>query len=144
MVINKDLIQKEVEATLLQGKYTEGLGHMILLFADVSVYKRGIYYRYNEFEVEFIIKPKIVDMLLLKVFKYNNKFASAYTFFSMVTATAIIDAIKDVRRAEKGESKNVFYIDDVQKELRDLVYDDDDFSTAGVYMENGVVNTVVN
>lgn len=139
MVLNKKIIQQEVEATLLQEKYTEGLGRVILLFAEISVLKRGVKFRYNEFEVEYIIKPRIVDMLLLKVFKYDQKYASAYTFFSMITSTAIIDAIKDIRRAERGESKNVFYIDDVQKELRGLIYDDDDFSTAGVYMENDLI-----
>lgn len=139
MILNKKVIQKEVDDTLLDMKYTEGLGKVILLFADVSVYKRGIKYRYNEFEVDYIIKPRIVDMLLLKVYKYDKDVSSAYTFFSMITSTAIIDAIKDIRRAEKGESSNVFYIDDMQKELKSIIYDDDDFSTSGVFLENGLI-----
>jgi len=142
MVLNKKTIQKEVEETLKLGKYTEGLGEIILLFADVSVYKRGLLFRHNEFEIDFIIKPRIVDMLLLKVFKYNKEYASAYTFFSMVTSTAIIDAIKDIRKAEKGISTNIYYIEDIKSELKNMVEEDYDYLTSGVYLnvDGNIIN----
>jgi len=139
MVLNKRIIQEEVEATLKSGKYTEGLGRVILLFADVSVHKRGLNYRHNEFEVEFIIKPKIVDMLLLKVFKYNKEFASAYTFFSLITSTAIIDAISDIRRDRKGDSYGVFYIEDVKYEIDNLPCDIGNFIPNEVFIQDGVI-----
>lgn len=138
MILNKASIQREVELTIKNKKYTEELGRIILLFADVSVYKRGIKYRYNEFEVEFIIKPRIVDMLLLKVWKYKKKSASAYTYFSMVTSTAIIDAVKDIRRAEKGDSTDVFYIEDIMKELKHLGISEV-YHTQDVYLENNEI-----
>jgi len=137
MVLNKKIIQNEVEKTLTDRKYTEGLGKAILLFADVSVYKRGIKYRYNDFEVEFIIKPRIVDMLLLKVWRYEKDSASAYTYFSMVTSTAIIDSVKDIRRAEKGESKDVFYIEDISRELKNIQLEDSHYQD--VYLENNQI-----
>ena len=139
MVLNKKIIQVEVEKTLENKKYTEGLGKVILLFADVSVNKRGIRYRFSEFEVDFIIKPRIVDMLLLKVFKYEKSSASAYTFFSLITSSAINRAIRDVRLAERGESKNIFYIEDVQKEMRTCFVDDEEFSTKGVYLDGDII-----
>lgn len=139
MTLDKKVIQKAVEQTIKNGKYTEELGAVILLFAEVSVYKRGLKYRFTEFDVEFIIKPKIVDMLLLKVFKYNKDFASAYTYFSLVTTTAISDAIKDTRRALKGESQGVYYIEDVSKEVGLLENEDGITLTDSVYIENGIV-----
>lgn len=139
MVFNKEIIQKEVEETILSGKYTERLGEIILDIAEVSVYKKGLYYRYNEFEIEFIIKPKIVDMLLLKVFRYNKDFSSAYTFFSLVTSTAIVDAIKDIRRYERGESLNVFYIDDIGKEVNRLEDSSELFNQNDVYLDGDII-----
>jgi len=139
MILDKQVIQNEVELTLLNKKYTEKLGEVILLFADVSVNKRGIRYRYNEFEVDFIIKPRIVDMLLLKVFNYKKASASAYTYFSLVTSSAINDAIRDVRAAERGESKNIFYIEDVGRELKHVLNGDDEFSTMGVYLDGDII-----
>lgn len=139
MVLNKAIIQKEVEATLKCGKYTEGLGKVILLFAEVSVYKRGIKFRHTEFEVEYIIKPRIVDMLLLKVWKYKKRSASAYTFFSLITSNAIIDAVKDIRKAERGESCDIFYIEDVYKELKNIQYTECDAVTSGVFLENDII-----
>ena len=139
-MIHKRIIQKEVEETILTGKYTEGFGRICLELADVSVYKRGLYYRYNEFEIDFIIKPRIVDMLLLKVFKYEkDKNSSAYTFISLITHTAIVDAIKDIRRAERGETANVFYIEDIGRQISSIIDYDDSCNQNDVYLENNVI-----
>lgn len=142
MTLDKKVIQKAVEETIKNGKYTEELGSVILLFAEVSVYRRGLKYRFTEFEVEFIIKPKIVDMLLLKVFKYNKEFASAYTYFSLITSTAILDAIKDTRRALKGESQGVYYIEDVSKEVSQLEGSDGNEEFSKLYIEEGIIKSI--
>tara|TARA_R110000744_G_C19145645_1_gene538804 strand:- start:120 stop:548 length:429 start_codon:yes stop_codon:yes gene_type:complete len=139
MTLDKKVIQKAVEETISLGKYTEELGSVILLFAEVSVYRRGLKYRFSEFDVEFIIKPKIVDMLLLKVFKYNKDFASAYTYFSLITSTAILDAIKDTRRALKGESQGVYYVEDMLSEIKQLDTDEDDSVFDKLYIEQGLI-----
>lgn len=139
MILNKRIIQKEVEATLRLGEYTDGLGEVILLFADVSAHKRGLNYRYNEFEVNYIIKPRIVDMLLLRVFKYNKDSASAYTFFSLITSNAITDAISDIRRAENGEYNNVYYIEDIKSEVMRIQVDDSEFNYGEVYMDGDII-----
>jgi len=140
MVLDKKVIQREVDKTVSLGKWTEELGSVILLFADVSVYRRGLKYRFTEFEVDFIIKPKIVDMLLLKVFKYNKDFASAYTYFSLITSTAILDAIKDTRRASKGDSADVYYMEDMAKALQSAHYDNDkDSLFDSLCIEGGVI-----
>jgi len=139
MVLNKYIIQREVDATILSGKYTEGLGKVMLLFADVSVYKKGLNYRYNEFEVDFIIKPKIVDMLLLKVFRYNKKYSSAYTFFSLITSTAIADAIRDIRRDKHGESEGVFYIEDVKSLVAELLVEDCMYDANSVWLDGNII-----
>tara|TARA_R110000796_G_scaffold31086_2_gene82671 strand:+ start:2506 stop:2934 length:429 start_codon:yes stop_codon:yes gene_type:complete len=139
MMLDKKVIQKAVEETIQLGKYTEELGSVILLFAEVSVYRRGLKYRFSEFDVEFIIKPKIVDMLLLKVFKYNKDFASAYTYFSLITSTAILDAIKDTRRALKGESQGVYYVEDMLSEIKQLDTDEDDSVFDKLYIEQGLI-----
>jgi len=141
MTLDKKVIQKAVEETIKNGKYTEELGSVILLFAEVSVYRRGLKYRFTEFEVEFIIKPKIVDMLLLKVFKYNKEFASAYTYFSLITSTAILDAIKDTRRALKGESQGVYYIEDVSKEVAQLEDSEGNTEFGKLYLEEGLIKS---
>tara|TARA_R110000803_G_scaffold154286_1_gene219053 strand:- start:4280 stop:4708 length:429 start_codon:yes stop_codon:yes gene_type:complete len=142
MTLDKKVIQKAVEETIKNGKYTEELGSVILLFAEVSVFRRGLKYRFSEFDVEFIIKPKIVDMLLLKVFKYNKDFASAYTYFSLITSTAILDAIKDVRRALKGESHGVYYIEDMTKEITQLDDCGEDNVFEKLCIENGVIKSI--
>lgn len=136
---NKTTIQRELDATLVSGKWTEILGEIMLEFASSSVAKRGLYYRYSEFEIDFIIKPRIVDMLLLKSFSYDKANASAYTFFSKVTHNAIIDAIKDIRRAERGDSAGVFYIEEVGKELSSMQDDSEIFISNDVYIENGII-----
>ena len=141
MTLDKKVIQKAVEETIKLGRYTEELGSVILLFAEVSVYRRGLKYRFSEFDVEFIIKPKIVDMLLLKVFKYNKEFASAYTYFSLITSTAILDAIKDTRRALKGESQGVYYIEDVSKEVAQLEDSEDNTEFGKLYLEEGLIKS---
>ena len=138
MVLDKNIIQREVDATIDSGKYTEGLGKAILLFVDVTVFKRGLFYRYNEFEINFIIKPRMVDMLLLKVFNYKKSESSAYTYFSMVTTSAILDSIRDIRRAEKGDTNNVFYIEDMKKEILNIEDSSYLFQTS-VYVDNGIV-----
>lgn len=136
---SKKTIQRELEATLESGKYTEVLGEIMLEFAISSVAKRGLYYRYSEFDIEFIIKPRIVDMLLLKSFSYNKADASAYTFFSKVTHNAILDAINDIRRAERGDSAGVFYIEDIGREMSSMVDDSEIFISNDVYIENGII-----
>lgn len=141
MTLDKKVIQKAVEETIKNGKYTEELGAVILLFAEVSVYKRGLRYRFTEFDVEFIIKPKIVDMLLLKVFKYNKEFASAYTYFSLITSTAILDAIKDTRRALKGESQGIYYVEDMVKEIAQLDDGADKPLYEKLYIEEGLIKS---
>lgn len=139
MILNKKIIQKEVDATVESGVYTEGFGDVCLLIAEVSVYKRGLNYRYNEFEINYIIKPRIVDMLLLRVFKYDKAEASAYTFLSLITSNAITDAIKDIRRAERGDCKDVFYIEDIKKEVMRLHDSEGEYITGEVYLENGII-----
>lgn len=138
MRLDKNKIQKAVEETIELGEYTEELGHIILLFAELSVLRRGIRYRFTEFEVEFIIKPKIVDRLLTKVFKYEKAHASAYTYFSLITSTAILDAIKDTRRAIRGESKDVYYIEEMYSEIMQIKVETDMFGTH-VFIECGEI-----
>jgi len=142
MTLDKKVIQEAVEETIKLGRYTEELGSVILLFAEVSVYRRGLKYRFSEFDVEFIIKPKIVDMLLLKVFKYNKDFASAYTYFSLITSTAILDAIKDTRRALKGDSYGVYYIEDMSKEIAQLDNGEESSVFDKLSIENGIIKLV--
>lgn len=139
MVLKKKVIQREVDATIESGAYTDGFGKICLLIAEVSIHKRGLNYRYNEFEVNYIIKPRIVDMLLLRIFKYNKAEASAYTFISLITSNAITDAIRDIRRAERGESKDVFYIEDVKKEVMRIQSSDGDYMSGEVYLEDGII-----
>jgi hypothetical protein len=140
MVLDKDMIQKEVDKSLLDGKYTEGVGRIMLLLADISAQKRGLIYRYSEFEVDFIIKPRIVDMLLLKLFKYKKESASAYTFMSLITSTAILDAIRDLRRVDKGDNSNIFYIEDIGREMSNLEYNSDLHDCLNdVYMDGGLI-----
>ena len=139
MTLDKEVIQKAVEDTVRLGRYTEELGAVILLFAEVSVYRRGLNYRFSEFDVEFIIKPKIVDTLLVKVFNYNKDFASAYTYFSLITSSAIIKAIKDVRRALKGESQGIYYVEDMIKEIEQLDDGENVSSFEKLYIEEGLI-----
>lgn len=139
MGFDKEVIQRAVEETIKLGKYTEELGSVILLFADVTIYKRGLKYRFSEFDIDFIIKPKIVDMLLLKVFKYDKELASAYTYFSLVTSTAILASIRDTRRALKGESTDVYYIEDISREIMLLEHEDDCALSDDVYIEEGII-----
>jgi len=136
MVLNKKIIQREVDATIKDSKYTEGLGEVILLMAEISVHKRGLNYRYSEFEVEFVIKPRIVDMLLLKVFKYDKAYASAYTFFSLITSTAIIDAIKDIKGAVYGNVVDMYYLEDIKGEVSSLI---EVFDRNDVYLDGDVI-----
>lgn len=117
-MLNKKKLQDAVDRVVASNSYNEDFGRFVLIFAEASVVKRGLFYRYNEFDIEFVIKPRIVDMLLLKIFKYDKKMASAYTFCSLITTNAILNAIKDLRRAEKGESTNVFYIEDLEHEIQ--------------------------
>lgn len=139
MILNKRVIQKEVDATLESGVYTEGFGEVCLLMAEVSAHKRGLNYRYNEFEVNFIIKPRIVDMLLLRIFKYDKDEASAYTFCSLITSNAITDAIKDIRRASKGESDNVYYIEDIKPEIMRVQVCDSEYISGELYFDGNEI-----
>ena len=139
MGLNKRSIQKEVDITVATGKYTENLGQIILDISNISVLKKGLYYRYNEFEIEFIIKPRIVDMLLLKVFRYDKNVSSAYTFLSLITSSAILDAIRDVRKEQKGESRNVFYIEEIGREVANLVDCGELYNNNDVYLDGDVI-----
>lgn len=139
MVLKKKVIQKEVDATVKSGVYTEGFGKVCLLMAEVSAYKRGLNYRYNEFEINYIIKPRIVDMLLLRVFRYNKAEASAYTFLSLITSNAITDAIRDIRRAERGDCNDVFYIEDIKKEVMRLQDSEGEYVVGETYLEHGII-----
>ena len=138
MVLDKMIIQEEVEKTIKNGKYTEGLGKVILLFADVSAHRRGLHYRFSEFEIDFIIKPRIVDSLLLKVFKYKKDRASAYAFFALITTSAITDAIKDLRKAAKWESKNIFYLEDMKREIMSLD-NTEEFVSGEIYIQDNQI-----
>ena len=134
----KRRIQKEVDLTVANGKYTEKLGDVILLSANMAASKRGLYYRYSQFDVDYVIKPRIVDMLLLKVFKYRKDYASAYTFFNLIISSAIKESVTSIRREKRGNSVDLFYIDDIKREveaIRDM--DDEDFYLP--YLENEIM-----
>jgi len=138
-MIDKKMLQIAVDLAIKEDRYNEPLGQCILDFAETSVYKRGLVYRYSEFDVDFIIKPKIVDKLLLSIFRYDKAKATAYTFFSMITSNAIVEAIKDIRRAEKGESCGVFYIDDVKREVAKIESAEYEFVVGDVYIDRGML-----
>ena len=93
---DKGLIQKSVDDIIETGQYNEEYGKQVLAIVDASVKRRGLYYKYPNDDVDFIIKPKMVDDLLLKVFRYDKNKSSAYTFLVGIMTTAIIDAERKI------------------------------------------------
>lgn len=140
MSISKVALQRELEATLEEGKYTEKLGELIMIFADVTVHKKGLNFRFTRFEVDFIIRPKIVDMLLIKTFGYRKNEGSAYAFFNLVTKRAIDIAIKAVNSDRKGNYHGVYYIEDVKKELMNT-NDESDSGISELFILNNKIET---
>lgn len=123
--INKNLIQKSLDETIAQKKYTEEYGRQVLALADVAVIKRGLYYRFSDFEIDYIIKPKIVDDLLIKCFSYNKERAIAFTFLNRIITTAILDGIRKIRMEKLGVTEDVFYYENMKEVMEDdsLDYD---------------------
>jgi hypothetical protein len=116
---NKKLIQLSLDRVILEGEFNELYGKQVLALAEAAVMKRGLYYRFTEFEVNYIIKPRIVDNLLLKSHRYNKEMASAYTFVQRIIQSAIQDAVRKVHAEKKGELLDVFYYDDMVKKLEE-------------------------
>ena len=56
------------------------------------------------------------------------------------TSTAILDAIKDTRRALKGESQGVYYVEDMLKEIKQLNNEENVFEK--LCIEDGVIKLI--
>lgn len=115
-------LQQSLNETVESGKYTETLGEYILKYADEAVYRNGLYYKFSQFDVDFIIRPRIVDDLLIKCKRYDKDKASALTFFKTVIATGIMNGIAKARAEKKAEFSDVFYYEDM---LHELMQDED-------------------
>lgn len=119
IVYKKHLIQKGLDRVVERGEFNELYGKQVLALADSAVMKRGLYYRFTQFEVDYIIRPKIVDNLLLRAHLYDKSKSSAYSFANRVIASAIKDSIRKIRAEKKGELLDVFYYDDMVKKLKE-------------------------
>ncbi len=116
---NKKHIQLSLDKVIETGEFNELYGKQVLALADAAVMKRGLYYRFTEFEVNYIIKPRIIDNLLLKAHLYDKSKAGAYTFVQRVIQSSIQDAVRKVHAEKKGELLDVFYYDDMVKKLEE-------------------------
>jgi len=116
---NKKLIQLSLDKVVEEKEFNELYGEQVLALATAAVMKRGLYYRFTEFEVNYIIKPRIVDNLLLKAHLYDKDKASAYTFVQRIIQSSIQDAVRKVHAEKKGELLDVFYYDDMVRKLEE-------------------------
>ena len=96
-------MQSSLTLITITKAYNEVYGEEVLKLIDLTIRKSALFNRFSEFEVNFILQPKMVDYLLLKAIKYNSKRASAYTFMTSVIQTALSDGISDVYKARRGD-----------------------------------------
>ena len=96
-------MQMSLTLVVVTKQFNEMYGKEVLKLIDLTIRKSMLFNRFSEFEVNFILQPKMVDYLLLKAKKYNKDRASAHTFMTSVIHTALSDGISDVYKARRGD-----------------------------------------
>lgn len=117
-------LQEALDLAVETGEYNEDLGKYILDICDDITKKMGLAYRYTEFEVNFILKPRIVDDLLIKTFRYRKSESAANTFMRTVALSGVRHGIDKIRKEKKAEYADVFYYE----KMKDKLHEDDDES----------------
>ena len=108
-------LQEALDEVVEKGMYTKEIAEHILEMTDTVAKKKGLYYKYTQFEVDFIIKPRIIDDLLIKCMRYKKEVGSAKTFMNIIISTAIVEGQRSVRRERSGNFSDVYYYEDIQK-----------------------------
>lgn len=117
-------LQEALDLAVNTKEYNEDLGkHILNIEAEVTKHL-GIYYRYTEFEVDFIIRPRIVDDMLIKCFKYDKTTGGARTFLHMVAVSGAHNGVRAARREKQAEFDDIFYYESMQKKLKEEEDDD--------------------
>ena len=120
----KTTLQEALDLAVETKKYSEELGkHILNIEAEVTK-KLGIRYRFTSFEVDFIIRPRIVDDMLIKCFKYDKTTGGARTFMSMVAISGANNGVRQVRREKKAEFSDVFYYESMVNKIKEEEDDD--------------------
>lgn len=100
--MNKKKLQAGLDLIVATGEFNEDYGREVLKLVEITARRRGFYSKFSEFEVEFILKPTIVDYLLMKAKKYDKSKSKAQTFIANVIESAISDGISKVYQDRRG------------------------------------------
>ena len=117
MNIDTKKMQSSLDEVVATGVFNNTYGREVLNLIDATIRRSSLYNRFSDFELQYIIVPKMTDYLLLKAFKYNKSRATAHTFMSTVVHNALSDGISDVYRARRGDFSEL--IDDKLYKIKD-------------------------
>jgi hypothetical protein len=109
----KAMMQRYLDLIIRERKFNNGYGTLILKYVNHFVVKHHIHRRYSEFEIEYVIKPYMVDRLLLKAKNYNKETSEAMTFVKRVCDNSLRDAIRAVNKMKGDDYTEVFYTDEM-------------------------------
>jgi hypothetical protein len=124
-------LEDVVENRNFQGKYGNLYGKLILSYVEKTLLSSGVYSLHTDFEIDFIIKDRIIERLLTNAFYYDKDKMSAKTFVTMIFANELSDAKKAVNRFRTHRTEGVFsYIDEMKH------FDREEETDGLAFMEN--------
>ena len=105
------LLQRELDTVVETGLYTEKFGEQVLAFVDKVVGGSNIATDMDSFEIEEIIRPRIMMALLERAFAYDKDSQQADYYMGMIANHALFEARNAVYKERRG-IESAFSIDD--------------------------------
>ena len=120
-------LQENLEESISLGYVTEGLGRNIIYQVERVIRYRGLRNVFDNFYVDYIIRPGLEDIALSKYNRYNSSLGTAGTFFNvMLGYRAVEDVKRKVNKAKKGIYEDLIHIDSMQDWELDKLYSIED------------------
>ena len=112
---NKLLMQKYLDMVVKEKAFNEGYGLFVLKYVNHYMVTNAIHKKYDSFDLEYILKPYLVDRLLLKAKNYNKDISEALTFITRICDNALVDGIRKIKKTKGRDSAEIFYTDEMYK-----------------------------
>ena len=94
---------------------SEGLGRNIIYLVSRAIVMKRLYDKYNDFQIEYIVRPGLEDLALNRIRLYSNEKGTAKAFFNNVLgARGIADINRLVNFDRKGVFENIVMLDDLE------------------------------
>jgi len=108
-------LQENLDNFVETGIISEGLGRNIIYLVNRAIVMKRLYDRYDNFQLDYIVRPGLEDLALNRIKLYSNERGSAKAFFNNILgARGISDVNRVVNADKKGIFKNITMFEDLE------------------------------